>query len=121
MSLRKSTCCSTALAALLVTAAAGAQSSDALSLDEVKTAASAKFERLDKDGDAKLEPAELSGLLGDKAFKLADPDADGSLDKNEYLALVEKLFKRADVDRDGTVDVKELNGPNGKMLKRLIR
>jgi Ca2+-binding EF-hand superfamily protein len=94
---------------------------DTLSPDEVKTAAAAKFDKLDKNGDAHLDADEARELLGDKAFKLADSDDDGSIDKKEFLALAEKLFKRADVDRDGSVDTKELNGPNGKMLKRLLR
>lgn len=94
---------------------------ETLSLDEAKVAAAAKFDKLNKDGDSTLDADEARTLLGDKAFKAADTDDDGSLDKQEFLALAEKLFQRADVDRDGRVDTNELNGPNGKRLKRLLR
>lgn len=108
---------------LVVALGAGslAMAQDTLSLDEVKAAAAAKFDKLNTKGAATLDPDAVKGLLGDKAFKAADTDDDGSLDKKEFLALAEKLFRRADVDRDGSVDTRELNGPNGKMLKRLIR
>jgi Ca2+-binding EF-hand superfamily protein len=45
----------------------------------------------------------ISVSVGAKAFKAADPDNDGTLTKDEYLALVEKLFNKADVDHDGTL------------------
>jgi uncharacterized membrane protein YkoI len=121
MKINKTLCLIASLGALTVGAVAGAQGTDTLSLDDVKTAASAKFDKLNKDSDSTLDANEVKGLIGEKSFKLADPDNDGTLDKNEYLALVEKLFKRADVDHDGTVDATELKGPNGRMLKRLVR
>lgn len=43
-------------------------------------------------------------MLGKKELKAADPNNDGTLTKNEYLAIVEKLFKKADVDNDGSLD-----------------
>jgi Ca2+-binding EF-hand superfamily protein len=92
-----------------------------LDLNEVKTAAGAKFDALDKDQDGTVDANEVKGLIGAKTFKAADPDNDGKLDKNEYLALVEKLFKKADVDGDGTLDVKELRSKNAHLLRKLIR
>ena len=59
-------------------------------------------------------------MLGKKEFKAADPDNDGTLTKDEYLAIVEKLFKKADVNNDGTLDAKELKSKAGRALKRLI-
>jgi Ca2+-binding EF-hand superfamily protein len=59
-------------------------------------------------------------MLGEKAFKAADPDNDGSLSKDEYLALVEKLFKKADPDNDGTLDATELKSKSGTALRKLI-
>ena len=53
-------------------------------------------------------------MLGKKEFKAADPDNDGTLTKDEYLAIVEKLFKKADVDNDGTLDAKELRSKAGR-------
>lgn len=91
-----------------------------LDLAEVKAAASAHFDKLNKDADKTLDTNEVKGIIGEKAFKAADPDNDGTLDKPEYLALVEKLFKRADVDHDGTLDAKELGSKTGRSLKRLI-
>jgi EF hand len=49
-----------------------------------------------------------------------DKDNDGSLSKDEYLALVEKLFKKADPDHDGTLDATELKSKSGTALRKLI-
>jgi EF hand len=46
---------------------------------------------------------------------------DGTLDKNEFLALVEKRFKAADPDNDGTIDAKELKSAAGRSLVRLLK
>jgi Ca2+-binding EF-hand superfamily protein len=67
-------------------------SDQTLDLSEVNTAASARFER----------------------------NHDGTLSKDEYLALVQKFFRRADADHDGTLDAKELRSRAGQRLKRLI-
>ncbi len=91
-----------------------------LDLNEVKAAAAAHFDRLNKDGDSTLEASEVKGVLGPKAFKAADTDHDGTLSKDEYLALVEKLFKQADADHDGTLSAAELQSRPGKALVRLI-
>jgi hypothetical protein len=50
------------------------------------------------------------GRVNAKDFATADPDNDGTLDKNEFLALAEKRFKAADPEDHGTIDAKELNG-----------
>jgi len=91
-----------------------------LDLAEVKTAASAHFDKLNQDGDSTLEAAEVKGVIGTKLFNLADPDHDGTISKVEYLALVEKLFKKADKDNDGTLSVDELKSKSALQLKRLI-
>jgi Ca2+-binding EF-hand superfamily protein len=91
-----------------------------LDLAEVKAAASARFDQLDKDGDGTLDSAEVQGVVGQKAFKAADPDNDGKLSKDEYLALVEKSFNKVDVDHDGTLSAQELNSKSAHALKRLI-
>jgi Ca2+-binding EF-hand superfamily protein len=91
-----------------------------LSLEEVKAAASAHFDTLNKDGDSTLETKEVQGVIGAKAFKAADTDHDGSLSKDEYLALVEKLFQKTDTDHDGTLTSAELHSKSGRALKRLI-
>jgi len=91
-----------------------------LDLDEVKAAAAAHFDKLNKDSDNTLEAHELKGVIGPKAFKAADTDHDGTISKDEYLALVEKLFKRADADHDGKLSAAELKSSSGRALKRLI-
>lgn len=86
----------------------------------MKTAASAKFDKMNKDADGTLDAKEVKGIIGAKTFKAADPDNDGTLTKDEYLALVEKLFNKADVDHDGTLSVQELKSKSAHTLKRLI-
>jgi Ca2+-binding EF-hand superfamily protein len=98
---------------------AGAQASDVvakydkdqdrtLDLNETKAAAAAHFDKLNKDADTTLETQEVKGTIGPKAFKAADTDHDGTISKDEYLALVEKLFNRVDTNHDGTLSATEL-------------
>ncbi|HEY8163783.1 MAG TPA: EF-hand domain-containing protein [Methylocystis sp.] len=88
---------------------------------EVKKSAEGLFDKLDTDKDGSIEPKELHGRLSKKEFKTADPDNDGTLDKNEYIAVVEVLFKAADPDNDGTLDDKEFASKDGKSLLRVVR
>jgi hypothetical protein len=91
-----------------------------LDLKEVQAAAAAHFDKLNKDSDTTLEANEVKGVLGPHAFQAADTNHDGSLTKDEYLALVEKLFLKADTNHDGTLDAAELKTKSGRALKRLI-
>jgi Ca2+-binding EF-hand superfamily protein len=59
--------------------------------------------------------------LSAKEFAAADPDKDGTLTKDEYLAVIEQRFKAADPDNDGTLDAKELSNPAGRALLRLLQ
>jgi len=43
-----------------------------------------------------------------KELAAADPDHDGTLTKDEYLAAVEQRFNAADPDHDGTLDAREI-------------
>src|SRR5262249_53717717 len=54
-------------------------------LDEAKKAASALFDKLDRDRDGTLDKRELKGRLTAAEFAAADPDKDGTLSKDEYL------------------------------------
>ena len=90
-------------------------------LEEAKRAASALFDRLDRDHDGTLDRRELRGRLSARELDDADPDHDGTLTKSEYLAVVEKRFNTADPDRDGTLDSKELKTKAGQALLRLLR
>jgi uncharacterized membrane protein YkoI len=73
-------------------------SDKSLDIAEVKAAAEAHFDQLDKDSDndSTLDSKEVKGVIGAKAFKAADSD------------------------HDGTIDAKELATPSGQSLKRLI-
>lgn len=89
-------------------------------LAEAKAAASKLFDRLEHDKDGTLDKHELTRRLSAKELAAADPDHDGTLSKDEYLALVEARFHAADPDHDGTLDAKELNSPAGKALLKLL-
>jgi len=89
-------------------------------LDEAKKAAGALFDKLDTDKDGTLDLKELKGRVTDKEFKAADPDNDGTLSKDEYLAVVEKRFKAADPDNDGTVSAAEIKTHAGRSLGQLL-
>jgi hypothetical protein len=89
-------------------------------LDEAKKAASALFDKLDIDKDGTLDFKELNGRLTHKEFTAADPDNDGTLSKDEFLAAVEKRFKAADPDNDGTVSAAEFKTAAGRSLSRLL-
>jgi EF hand len=90
-------------------------------LAEAKKAASALFDKLEKDKDGTLDKRELARRLSPKELAAADPDHDGTLSKEEYLALVEQRFHAADPDNDGTLDAKELNSKAGRALLRLLK
>ena len=90
-------------------------------LAEAKKAASALFDRLDRDKDGTLDRRELTGRLSAQEMAAADPDHDGTLTRDEYLALVEQRFAAADPDHDGTLDAKELRSRAGQALLRLLK
>jgi Ca2+-binding EF-hand superfamily protein len=89
-------------------------------IDEAKKAASALFDKLDTDKDGTLDFKELNGRLTQKEFTAADPDNDGTLSKDEYLAVVEKRFKAADPDNDGTVSAAQFETTVGRSLSQLL-
>jgi len=91
-----------------------------LSLDEIKTAASARFDALDRRRTGRLSRSHLAGVLTVQQFRKADKDKDGTLDQEEFLSVVEELFQAADKDHDGTLDKKELGSPAGKALLRVF-
>jgi Ca2+-binding EF-hand superfamily protein len=88
---------------------------------EAKKAASALFDKLDRDHDGTLDKRELAGRLSAKELAAADPDHDGTLTKDEYLAIVEQRFNAANADNDGTLDAKELATKAGQNLMRLLK
>ena len=73
-------------------------------LDEIKKAAAAKFDALDRNRTGTLTRREVGRLrLNRKDFAAADPDKDGTLSKDEYLAVVEQRFKAADTKQAGAL------------------
>jgi hypothetical protein len=68
-----------------------------------------------------LDKRELAGRLNAKELAAADPDRDGTLTADEFLAVVEQRFNAANPDKDGTLDAKELNTRAGRALLRLLR
>jgi Ca2+-binding EF-hand superfamily protein len=76
---------------------------------------------LESDHDRTLDKRELANRLTRKELAAADPDHDGTLTKDEYLAVVEQRFSAADPDHDGTLDARELNSKAGQALLRLLK
>ena len=89
-------------------------------INEAKKAAAELFDKLDTDKDGTLDLKELKGRLTQKDFTAADPDNDGTLSKDEYLAVVGKRFKAADPDNDGTVSAAEFKTAAGRSLSQLL-
>jgi len=89
-------------------------------LEEAKKAASALFDRIDRNRNGVLNKRELGGRVTPQEFAAADPDKSGTLSKAEYLTIVEKRFKAANPDNDGTIDEKELSSRAGRALLRLL-
>jgi len=91
-----------------------------LSVEEIKKAADARFEALDRKHEGYLTRSQLAGMVSFQQFRKADSNHGGKLDKAEFLSLVEKLFLEAARDRDGTLERKELGSSAGKALLRMM-
>lgn len=94
-----------------------------MDLAEAKAAAGKLFDKLNKDKakDSTLDAKELKGRLSARELKAADPDKDGTIDKAEYIKVVEARFKAANPDKDGTIDCREASSRAGKALMRLLK
>ena len=93
-----------------------------LSLAEAKSAAAYEFNKLDKNGDGTLDRQEVGKRLSDAEFSEANPDHDKTLDKAEYLALVERYFTAAAGGPDKTIKVGDLASTEaGKRLLSLLQ
>ena len=92
-----------------------------IDLAEAKKAASALFDKMERDHDGTLHKRELARRLTTKELAAADPDHDGTLSRDEYLAVVEQRFSAADPDHDETLDARELKTKAGQALLRLLK
>ena len=63
---------------------------------------------------------ELRGHLSEDELKANDSDHDGTLTKDEYLAIVEQRFKAADANHDGKLKIDEFTSVAGGSLVKLI-
>ncbi len=91
-----------------------------LSVDEIKKAAIARFEELDRNHKGRLSRSQLAGSLSFQQFRKADKNRDGTLDQDEFSSVFEKLFQAADKDHDGTLDKKELGSSAGRTFLKLF-
>lgn len=88
---------------------------------ECKSAAAARFDELNPALDDKLDARAAAPALDAQAFRLADANGDGQVNKAEYLAHVERLFRDADADKNETLVRAELDSERGRALLRLLR
>jgi EF-hand domain/EF hand len=87
---------------------------------EARQAASALFDRLDTDKDGTLDANELRGHISKEELQSNDPDRDGTLTKDEFLAIVDQRFKAADANHDGKLKIEEFTSALGAALVKLI-
>jgi hypothetical protein len=90
-------------------------------LAEAKKAGSDTFDKLDTNKTGMLDLKQLHGRLTRKQFAAADADKNGTLSKDEYLAVVEQRFDAADAKHDGKLVNWEFHTPAGRALTRLLR
>ena len=91
-----------------------------LSVDEIRKAAIARFQELDRNHKGRLSRNQLAGALTFRQFRKADKDKDGTVDQDKFLSVVEERFQAADKDHDGTLDKKELGSSTGRTLLKLF-
>ena len=87
----------------------------------VSSAAAARFDELNPDGDDALDEREAAPVLPGEAFRAADTDKNGTVSKAEYLAYVEQMFNAANPDKDGSLDRAELDSKAGQALMKMLR
>lgn len=88
---------------------------------EVKSAAAARFDELNPDQNDQLDPREAAPVLSGEAFRQADRDRNGQVDKAEYLDLADRLFLATDANGDKRLSPEEFASERGQMLMRLLR
>ncbi|MBA3595952.1 MAG: EF-hand domain-containing protein [Methylibium sp.] len=97
------------------TAAFAADMAD-MKLTAAQIDAAFKVANPDNDGTVDMKEATKFGITK-KAFEAANPDKDGTLDKKEFAAAIAHQFKQANPDNDGTLDPKEAKAAGIKSQK----
>ena len=101
-----------------------------LTMDEVRGAAAATYDKIAKANGGKVTLLQLGGRVSPddlKQARIGDGERDKPISKADYLALASRFFAEADVSRkpdvspaEGTLGVGELSTPAGEKLLRLI-
>jgi len=101
--------------------AIGGDDNGTIDLEQAKRAAEIRFQHLDRHHTGKLSWTQLGRRrVTLQEFSWADRDHEGTLDKDEYLTLVERQFRAADLDHDGRVSRAEFYATAGLPLRRLL-
>lgn len=75
--------------------------SGGVSKEEYETFMRESFQKMDKNGDNRLTPAETSDVLTTEQFAMVDANKDGTITLDEFIEHVMRDFDRYDYDKDG--------------------
>lgn len=75
--------------------------SGGISKEEYETFMRESFQKLDKDGNQQLSPAEAGEVLSTEQFEAVDVNNDGKITLDEFIAHVMRDFDRYDYNKDG--------------------
>jgi hypothetical protein len=102
----------------------GTDNSKTISLQEIDSFATKKFDELKKPGEEALSMADLHGRISQTDFDAANTTRGNSavptLSKDEFLAYVDKLFREANTVGEKTLSEAELKTAAGEKLIRLL-
>lgn len=75
--------------------------SGGVSKEEYEVFMRESFQKMDKNGDKRLTPAETSDVLTAEQFAAVDANKDGVITLDEFIEHVMRDFDRYDYDKDG--------------------
>jgi hypothetical protein len=93
-----------------------------ISLTELNSYASKRFDALNRNGDKTLSRAELGDRISDADFKAANTGKhrDQTLSKREFIRYADLLFREANTKGHHSLSADELNSPAGQKLMKLL-